>query len=213
MKTDDLIALMAQELRTVAHHAMGRLYGLVLLTGIAAALLLTRGALGLAPLATSYSGMPMFWIKFGFGVSLAVACLWAAARLGRPGTSLSWAGLWPAVPFAVLWAIAFVTLVSAPASARTALVLGQTWSTCSASIAVLSVPTLIGALLVLRRMAPTRPMLAGAAAGGLAGGVAAAVYALHCPELAAPFLAVWYVLGVLAPVVAGALIGRYALQW
>ena len=56
-------------------------------------------------------------------------------------------------------------------------------------------------------------MWAGAAGGGLAGGVAATVYSLHCPELAAPFLAIWYVLGVLIPVVVGAVVGRYLLRW
>ena len=45
---------------------------------------------------------------------------------------------------------------------------------------------------------------AGAAAGWLAGGVGAAAYALHCPEMDAPFLAVWYVLGMCVPTALGA---------
>ncbi|HSV58580.1 MAG TPA: NrsF family protein, partial [Variovorax sp.] len=69
------------------------------------------------------------------------------------------------------------------------------------------------ALLALKGLAPTRPALAGAAAGIMAGGAGATVYALHCPELAAPFLAVWYVAGMLIPVVAGALIGPRLLRW
>jgi len=47
----------------------------------------------------------------------------------------------------------------------------------------------------------------------LAGSIAALVYALHCPELAAPFIAVWYVLGILVPVAIGALIGPNVLRW
>ena len=47
----------------------------------------------------------------------------------------------------------------------------------------------------------------------MAGGAGAAVYALHCPELDAPFLAVWYVLGILMPVAAGALLGPRLLRW
>jgi hypothetical protein len=66
---------------------------------------------------------------------------------------------------------------------------------------------------VLRGLAPTRPALAGAAAGALAGGVGGAVYALHCMELAAPFLAVWYVAGIVLPVVLGALLGPRLLRW
>jgi hypothetical protein len=47
----------------------------------------------------------------------------------------------------------------------------------------------------------------------MAGGAGAAVYALHCPELQAPFLAVWYVLGMAIPVAAGALLGPRLLRW
>jgi hypothetical protein len=39
------------------------------------------------------------------------------------------------------------------------------------------------------------------------------VYAFHCPELAAPFLGVWYVLGMLIPAALGALIGPRVLHW
>ena len=47
----------------------------------------------------------------------------------------------------------------------------------------------------------------------MAGGAGAAVYALHCPELAAPFLAVWYVAGIALPVLVGAAIGPRLLRW
>jgi len=39
------------------------------------------------------------------------------------------------------------------------------------------------------------------------------VYALHCPELAAPFIGLWYLLGVLIPAGIGALIGPRLLRW
>jgi hypothetical protein len=62
-------------------------------------------------------------------------------------------------------------------------------------------------------MAPTRLRLAGAAGGLAAGAAGALVYTLHCPELAAPFLASWYVLGMLIPTAAGALLGPRLLRW
>ena len=65
----------------------------------------------------------------------------------------------------------------------------------------------------MKGLAPTRLSLAGAAAGLLAGGVGAAIYALHCDEMGAPFLALWYVLGMLMPATLGALIGRHVLRW
>jgi hypothetical protein len=68
-------------------------------------------------------------------------------------------------------------------------------------------------MLALRSLAPTRLRLAGTAAGLAAGAVGASVYQLHCPELAAPFLGTWYVLGILAPAALGALIGPRLLRW
>jgi hypothetical protein len=41
----------------------------------------------------------------------------------------------------------------------------------------------------------------------------ALAYALHCPEVAAPFLGVWYVAGMLIPTIAGALLGPIVLRW
>ena len=74
-------------------------------------------------------------------------------------------------------------------------------------------PVFAAAMVALRSLAPTRPAWAGAAAGALAGGAGAAVYALHCPELAAPFLAVWYVAGMGLPVLLGAVLGPRLLRW
>jgi hypothetical protein len=54
---------------------------------------------------------------------------------------------------------------------------------------------------------------AGAAAGLLAGALGATVYTLHCPEMAAPFIGTWYVLGMLVPTFVGAVLGRFVLRW
>ena len=65
----------------------------------------------------------------------------------------------------------------------------------------------------MKGLAPTRLALAGAAAGLLSGATAALVYALHCPEMEAPFLGVWYVAGMAVPFVVGALLGPLVLRW
>ena len=65
----------------------------------------------------------------------------------------------------------------------------------------------------MKGLAPTRPALAGAASGLLAGALGALVYALHCPEMAAPFLGIWYLLGMLIPAVVGAMVGPLLLRW
>ena len=126
-------------------------------------------------------------------------------------TGASWLGI--ALPVLLLWSLAAVSLATAPPELRASLVMGQTWRSCSASIALISLPLFIAAFVALASLAPTRLALAGACAGAMAGGAGAAVYALHCPELDAPFLAVWYVLGILMPVAAGALLGPRLLRW
>jgi hypothetical protein len=81
------------------------------------------------------------------------------------------------------------------------------------SVSALSLPLFAAGFITLRHFAPTRPVLAGLAAGALAGGVAAAVYALHCTEMALPFLGTWYVVGMAMPALAGALLGPRLLRW
>ncbi len=84
---------------------------------------------------------------------------------------------------------------------------------CSANIAALSLPVFVAVIAWQRRLAPTMPRRAGAAGGFAAGAIGALVYTLHCPELEAPFLGLWYVLGMLAPAAAGALLGPRLLRW
>lgn len=90
---------------------------------------------------------------------------------------------------------------------------GATWRTCPFNIAALATPALLALLWALRGAAPTRPAWAGAVAGLLAGALAVLVYALHCPEMAAPFVAVWYVVGMAIPTALGALLGPRLLRW
>ncbi len=46
-----------------------------------------------------------------------------------------------------------------------------------------------------------------------AGGLGALAYTLHCPALAAPFLGLWYTIGIAIPAAAGALLGPALLRW
>jgi hypothetical protein len=94
-----------------------------------------------------------------------------------------------------------------------AMLRGQSWTVCAMHILTLALPGLAINLLVLRRMAPTRPMLTGFAAGAFAGAVSATVYGLHCGESTMVFVGVWYTLGVLGTGLLGAIAGRWALRW
>lgn len=213
MKTEQLITALATGVEPVDRSAPLRFASVALAIGVLVAVAMMWSWLGANPLLRAYLGEPMFWVKLGFGLSLAAASWPLAVALARPGVRPARLAWLPLAPVAVLWVFGVIALSASAPEARQALIWGQTWRACLVAIPVLSVPTLIGALLALRRMAPTCPAYAGAAAGALASGVGSAVYALHCPELAAPFLALWYVIGAAVPVVVGALLGRTLLRW
>lgn len=213
MKTRDLIAVLAAGDCAVAPARADRRFA----GRLALALLLTAALVlpWLGPRAdlAGAMGLPMFWAKLALPVSIAVASAFALHRLAHPGMRLGAWALAPLAPVLLAWAFAAKDLAQAGTGARWGLVSGQTWLVCVPIIALASLPAFALALGALRAMAPTRLVLAGAMAGLFAGSVAASVYALHCPEMAVPFLAVWYVGGMLVPAAAGAALGRRLLHW
>lgn len=213
MKTEQLITALTTGLEPADRRLPLRLASAALAAGVVLAALMMLLGRGLNPSLRAFLGEPMFWVKLGFGVALAAASLWLAAGLARPGTRVAARSWLPLVPPAVLWGLGAAALLAVAPEARADIMWGQTWSGCLVAIPLFSAPMLIGGLVVLRRMAPTCPACAGAAVGALAGGVGSAVYALHCPELAAPFLAIWYVIGAAIPVTLGAVVGRVLLRW
>lgn len=213
MRTDDLAEMLARNTGAEAVGRPARWWVLAVACSVAAAAGLMLVTLGVQPRLTTMIETPAWWGKTGFGLAMAMAGLAAAVRLARPGAARPWLIALVLAPLALLWLAAAIQLLGVPAELRDQLVMGRTWRECPWRVATLSVPALTGALLVLRRMAPTRLRLAGAAAGLFAGGVGAGVYAFHCPELAPAFVAVWYVAGVLIPTALGALIGPRVLRW
>jgi hypothetical protein len=112
-----------------------------------------------------------------------------------------------------MWLLAAVALLGADPQNRATLILGQTASVCPWLIALLSTPLFVAFVWTMKGLAPTRLRLGGAACGFAAGAIGALAYTLHCPELAAPFLGIWYVLGMLIPTTVGAWLGPRLLRW
>jgi hypothetical protein len=213
MKTDDLVILLANGEDSVPRHAAERRYATAIGLGVIAASLLMFALLGMRRDLAEAIHLPMFWTKFGYVACLAIASLLTVLRLSRPGARLDWVPAAFAVPIVAMWALAgFVLAVAEPAQ-RMGLLLGSTWAVCPFLIAMLSAPLLAAILWAMRDLAPTRLPLAGTSAGLLAGTVGALVYCLHCPELEAPFIGTWYLLGMLIPAAVGTLLGRYVLRW
>ncbi len=213
MKTDQLVTLLATGVEPVDPRAAVRRCAAAVASGVLVAAVLMAAWLGVRASLVQDVAAPMLWVKFAFVASLAAGGWIAATRLGRPGASLAGVPAALLAPLVAVWVLAAVALVGADASQRTALFLGQTWNACPLNIAVLSAPVFVAALWGMRGFAPTRPALAGAAAGLFAGAAGAVVYAFHCPELAAPFLGTWYVLGMLVPTALGAILGPLVLRW
>ncbi len=214
MKTDDLVALLAADAQPVPRHAARRALVLALAAGLPLSFVIMLAGYGLRPgLLPSLVQQPMALVKLVAPAVIAAGGFMVVERLARPGVSARHAWLGVSLPVLLLWVLGLIAWVAAPPAEKDELLWGRTWRTCAASISLMSLPVFVASLLALRSLAPTRPAVAGAAAGALAAGAGAAVYALHCPELAAPFLAVWYVLGMAIPVLAGAVLGRWLLRW
>lgn len=212
MKTDELIAMLAGDAGAVASRVWQQRYALALVAGLAGAMLLMILLLGVRPDIADAVRLPMFWVKLAFPAALAAGALLAAVRLSRPGVAIGRAGAMLAAPVLAIWVLAALVLLGAPED-RAMLIWGETWAACLINIPMLSVPAFVAVFWVMKSLAPVRPAVAGAAAGLLAGAVSAVAYALHCPELAAPFIGLWYLLGMLIPAVLGALIGQRLLRW
>jgi hypothetical protein len=212
VKTADLVRLLAED----AAPARARTFAPRLLAAAAAGAAISAIVLllwlGFRPLAAAAATRP-FWMKAGYTLVLAACGLAVALRLGRPGGRVGLAVWVVAAAVAMLGMMAGHETMRAPAAQVPALWLGHTWAVCPVRIVALSTPVFALVLWAMRRMAPTRLRLAGAAAGLFAGAVGATVYGLYCEETTAAFVVVWYTLGVAACGALGALLGPRVLRW
>ena len=212
MRTSDLIDILARDMRPAPPGAVNR----KLLAALVAGGLITFAivALGLRcrPLLAA-AQQPWFWMKAGYTGLLTLAGAVIVRRLSVPGSKLGATPLAAAVVILVMLGLGVGQILLAARAGHLALWLGHTWKVCSPLILLLAVPIYACLIAAIRRLAPTRPALTGAAAGFAAGALAATLYGLHCPEQAAAFVATWYTLGVGAATALGALAGRRLLRW
>ena len=213
MKTDDLITMLATGSIAVDGPPPTQRYATAIGWGVLGAGLLMLLLLQIRHDLMQAIMLPMFWVKIGFVASLAAAGLFAALRLSRTGAKIDWVPLALGLPVLGIWGVAAFALIEAEPLERSKLFFGETWKTCPLLIALLSVPVFASVMRTMKDLAPTRLRLAGFAAGLLSGAVAAVIYCLHCPEMGAPFIGFWYLLGTLIPAGVGALLGDKILRW
>lgn len=211
MKTDDLIRALAADARPVRSFA-GTLALALVLGAVAAACVF---AWLLAPRPHLLALMTDWRLVFKFAVtlSLAASAVLLGMRLSLPGAPVARAALALLVPALLLAAGVAAELVTTPASDWRAELVGRYAIYCTTLIPMIAAPVLGALLLALRRGAPTRPTLAGAAAGLAAGGIGAALYALHCVDDSPLFVLAWYSIAVAVVTAVGALVGSRLLRW
>lgn len=213
MKTDELIKLLATEASSTDRNNSRYHYLALLAISLLISFLMMYSFMGLLPYLEEAVMWPKFWIKVAFSASLAVAGIVAIIRLSLPGHRLGYAWLGIALPITLIWSLASYVLISACEVDREDLLFGDTWTVCPLLIVMLSIPILAGTLRVLKEYAPTRIGLTGAASGLFSGAMGALIYTLHCPEMNAPFIGTWYLLGILISTGLGWVIGRKVLRW
>lgn len=211
MKTSDLIVALSSGAGPAPRAVAARRLAPAAAAGLALAAAAALVAIGPAPAEMLASAA--LWTKLGYSALLALAAAWLAARLARPAsrTAAPWWLVCGVV--AAMAALGAVSLVATPAGERLAYLLGYSSLQCPWNVLLLSLPALGASLWALRGLAPTRPRLAGMAAGLLAGSLGAFGYALACPEVSIAFVAAWYSLGIALSAALGALLGPWALRW
>jgi hypothetical protein len=212
LKTEQLVALLSARVEPIDRTAIAGRSEWALRAGILGTLAFTFAFLH-PPALSRYLDHPMFWVREVYCISLALVGFFAVARLGRPGVRLGWVPFGIIVPVLAMWLLAAFALQATPPQAHVQLILGNSAARCPFLITLSAVPVFVAYLWILRGFAPTRLRLAGAAAGFAAGSVGALLYSVHCGELAAPFIGIWYLLGMLIPAAIGAILGPRILRW
>src|SRR5690242_15611066 len=183
MRTTDLIELLARDVRTTPPGAIDRKLLAALVAGGAVTLAIVALGLRCQPL-LAVAQQSWFWMKAAYTGLLTVAGIVIVRRLSVPGARVGTAPFAAALVIFAMLALGAGQLLSAAPADRVALWLGHTWKVCSPLILLLALPIYGCLIAAIRRLAPIRPALTGAAAGFVAGALAATIYGLHCPEQA-----------------------------
>lgn len=211
MKTDDLIHMLATQAGPVQKGLFARslMPAAALALGFSASV--TWLVLGwVPPEILSMAGMQL---KLAYVAVLALASGALLYRLGKPGMPIRMQqALVLALPM-LMMAYGALGYMVTPEDQKAHALWGHSYLTCPWTIAALSVPGLFAAFWAASKMAPTRIRLTGAVCGLFAGALGAAGYAFACSEVAAPFVALWYTLGIGLVAALGAAVAPRLIRW
>jgi hypothetical protein len=212
MRTDDLIADLSGRLEPVRQGALTRMLLAAVALGLIGSAILMLSTIGLRhDFARAIVSFGM-WTKLVYTFVIAIFGFWLVGRAGRPGADVTLPARILLLPVLAI-ALLAVAQLAAPGADMPGLILGHSSRVCAFLVTFTALPTLAATFWALKRMAPTRLTQAGLGAGLFAGAVGAFVYSFHCTEGSAPFIGVWYSLGILMTTAIGGLLGGRFLRW
>jgi hypothetical protein len=212
MDTNELIKALAADARPPALSLSSVWWGAA---GLAIALAAAAffAMLGPRPDIAVAAETPRFLFKFVVTITLAVSAFGLARALSRPGET--WREALPyltAAPALIVMAV-IVEIVILPPDTWSAKLVGTNSIVCLTYIPLIGLGPLAIFLLALCHGAPTRPALAGAAAGLAAGGIAATFYAAQCTDDSPLFVATWYTIAIAGLAFTGAAAADRFAHW
>ena len=212
MKTDHLINALVEDQSRSPGLPRSR-PELWLLCAVLGSLLIFFSVLGIRPDFARAITDPHVPFKLAVTASLCAVLGPVVVGAARPDLEFALFLRWLAVPFLVLLSGLVAELATTPPALWHAGLIGHYPYACLVSIPVLSLGPLIALLNLIKNGAPTRPALAGAVAGAGAGAMGALIYAFHCPDDSALFVALWYSVAITGMAGVGAVAGLRWLRW
>lgn len=210
MKTDDLITLLvtSNAAATAGWERQRRLLPLLFLGAFGAMGLVFAATVGLRnDLGAAFVPVARKEAVTLLALVSGAVALW---HLARPDVHRRRDWMVPAI--ATLAFVGWELSVSGSTAWRERMV-GRNALVCLTMIPLLALPVLAALLLALRRFAPANAAAAGAMAGVVSAGAAASLYALHCTDDSALFVALWYGLATLMLAAAGAVAAQRLARW
>lgn len=213
MKTDDLITALAADAKSV-EPPIARTLAVAIGVGALLSLAAFLATLGMRPdIAEAASRSVRFLFKFVVTLGLAVPAFLLVRGLARPDFKIDKRLWWLALGPALLIVGIAAELMSIPADAWQARMVGHNSFYCMVTIPLLSLAPFAAVLYALKCGAPANPTVAGAVGGILSAAIAATLYASHCTDDSPLFVALWYPVGFVLMAVLGAMIGSRFLRW
>jgi hypothetical protein len=219
-KIDDTILLLSRDVESRPQTLpLQQFYRLMLTCGVLLIIGLTMMAafLGWMELRPDYEVFfyqPEVMLKQVLPLMAVLVLLPGFSYVSHPETEMRRSRLMTALVIISMLPMMFVIhLFLHPAQEWIPLIQGGSMTRCILLIPMLALVILSAQILVLRRGAPSQPIMAGTQAGIIAGAIATIVYASFCTEDNPMFYGIWYACGIIISMFIGAVAGWRLLRW